>query len=428
MKTAVTQRLVLCARWLVVFSISLNAMAQVGWSQAAVRIKIEDRLPYAQKPIDYSGRETSNPVERWLRRKSDLSPKWTHDARSGYLKSVLQALQVPIESQLLVFSQTALNPRLVSPQRPRAIYFNDSVSVGWVPDASSLEIAAIDPSKGAVFYTVRQTESAEPQVMRESRCLTCHAGGLSFQVPGLMLRSLMTDRRGKPLEGFSNVSHEMPLRQRWGGWYVTGQHGKATHLGNIAGRESIQRWRIDPATFTNQQRLPPNVETGLYPSEHSDIVAHLVLDHQVRATNLMIRVGYEQRLGRQSDAEERLFRYLLFLDEWQWSEPVSGTSGYQRWFASHGPQTRRGQSLRSLDLQTRLFRHRFSYLIYSPLFAGLPPPVLNRLGRRWWEFLTDPRPQVQGRSLEERRAIVQILRETRADLPRAAFPQLWDTE
>ncbi|MEO1997702.1 MAG: hypothetical protein ABGZ17_20765, partial [Planctomycetaceae bacterium] len=238
----------------------------------------------------------------------------------------------------------------------------------------------------------------------------------------------MTDRRGKPLEGFSDVSHQMPLRQRWGGWYVTGKHGQATHLGNIAGREAIERRRTDPSEMGNQLRLPEMVDAHLYPAMHSDLVAHLVLDHQVRAQNLMIRVGFEERLGSKSDAEDRLFRYLLFLDEWHWAEPFSGTSGYRRWFDSQGPRTDAGQSLRAFQLETRLFRHRFSYLVYSPLFAGLPPPVLTRLGNRWWDFLTDPRPQVSGVPLDERRAIVQILRETRAAVPRAAFPQLWETE
>ena len=409
-------------------AVIIAVSAAVGQAQPPVEISIQDRLPYGQPPLDYLGPKTDNPLSRLLAADKDFASGWPADPHSGYLKPLLKALNVPVASQLLVFSRTALNPRLVSPQTPRAVYFNDSVAVGWVPQAASIEITAMDPIKGAVFYTLSQNAQAKPLAARETRCLTCHAGGLTMQVPGLMLRSLMTDRRGKPLEGFSDVSHRMPLRQRWGGWYVTGQAGRTNHLGNIIGREAIARQRTNPLAVSNQAGLPDDVATHWYPAVHSDLVAHLVLDHQVRGQNLMIRAGYEARLGRRSDVEDRLFRYLLFLDEWHWSEPVSGTSGYQRWFSKQGPRSETGRSLRDFDLQTRLFRHRLSYLVYTPLFAGLPQPVLARLGRRWWEFLSDPRPEVEGISRAERQQILDILRSSRAALPRAAFPQLWKSE
>ena len=428
MKTAMGLSSLVRFRSTVLPAVIIAVAATASQAQPPAEISIQDRLPYGQPPLDYLGPKTDNPLARLLAADSGFGSTWPYDPHSGYLKSLLKALSVPIESQLLVFSQTALNPRLVSPQTPRAVYFNDSVAVGWVPQAASIEIAAMDPAKGAVFYTLSQNRQAKPLVARETRCLTCHAGGLTMQVPGLMLRSLMTDRRGKPLEGFSDVSHRMPLRQRWGGWYVTGQAGQTNHLGNIIGREAIARQRDNPSAVSNQARLPDDVATRWYPAVHSDLVAHLVLDHQVRGQNLMIRAGYEERLGRRSDVEDRLFRYLLFLDEWHWPEPVSGTSGYQRWFSKQGPRSGTGRSLRAFDLQTRLFRHRLSYLVYSPLFGGLPQPVLARLGQRWWEFLSDPRPEVEGIPLAERQQILDILRSSRAALPPAAFPQLWKSK
>src|SRR5262245_44368685 len=71
----------------------------------------------------------------------------------GYLTSVLQELNIPPESQLVVFSPTSSQARLINEENPRAIYFNDDVSVGWVRGGEALEIAAHDPDEGVVFYT-----------------------------------------------------------------------------------------------------------------------------------------------------------------------------------------------------------------------------------------------------------------------------------
>ena len=80
----------------------------------------------------------------------------------------------------------------------------------------------------------------------------------------------------------------------------------------------------------------------------------------------------ESRLNRRSDVEQRLVRYLLFLDEPPLTDTITGTSGYARWFAERGPCDSNGRSLRQFDLKTRLFKYRLSYLIYSPSFNNLP--------------------------------------------------------
>ena len=76
------------------------------------------------------------------------------EGRSGYLKSVMEALHVPAESQSVVFSKTSLQSHYISPSNPRAIFFSDDVSVAFIPDAPLLEIAVVDPHQGVVFYAI----------------------------------------------------------------------------------------------------------------------------------------------------------------------------------------------------------------------------------------------------------------------------------
>ena len=63
--------------------------------------------------------------------------------------------------------------------------------------------------------------------------------------------------------------------------------------------------------------------------------------------------------------------YLLFVDEAPLAAPVRGVSEFAKSFSGSGPRDRKGRSLRELDLQTRLFKYRCSYMIYSPAFDAL---------------------------------------------------------
>ena len=83
------------------------------------------------------------------------------------------------------------------------------------------------------------------------------------------------------------------------------------------------------------------------------------------------------------DAEVRdLVDYLTFVDEAALQEPVRGVSTFTRTFAARGPKDRHRRSLREFDLDTRLFRHRLSYMIYSDLFDALPQSLRNRVYAR----------------------------------------------
>jgi len=400
-------------------AVLLLAWAGTGLSpacQAAApppkQISITDRLPYGLLPIDYLNDKADDPIAKLGRQLKSGDVTLKRGEKHGYLKSLLKTLDVPIESQLLVFSKTALNRKLIGPTNPRAIYFNDDVYIAWVPGASSLEISAVDPIKGGMFYLLSQTTQTPPRFDRLEQCLACHAGTTTLQVPGHMTRSFLTDARGKPIVGYSRVTHDRPLSKRWGGWYVTGTHGDQNHTGNIFGKELIAKQKSEPNVRGNITSLKPFFDVKTLLSPHSDIVAHLVLNHQVHGHNLITRVGYEARFNRKSDAEEQLARYLLYLDEPELTAPIHGTSGYREQFEKRGPKDTAGRSLRQFDLKTRLFKHRLSFLIHTQAFDALPTAARNWVYGRLWELLAK-----SDRSQAERDAIIGIVRATKKGVP-----------
>lgn len=388
-------------------------------AQAPRAIPITERLPYGLPPVDYSRKsDVDDPVARLNRRLGTGRSRLRFNGPNGYLKSLLAELNIPVESQLLVYSKTALNQRLIGPQRPRAIYFNDDVYVAWVPGAAALEIATADPLKGANFYTLPQSAEKPPRFEREESCLACHAGRTTMSIPGHMVRSFLVRDSGKPVSGYSRITHDTDYAKRWGGWYVTGK-GTLAHLGNLVGEKQNRRHREEPRVNGNITDLAGHFNTRDYLSSHSDVVAHLVLDHQAHGHNLITRVAMEHRFGRRSDAEKQLALYLLFAAEPPLTSPLRGTTRFQTVFEKRGPRDRRGRSLRQFNLKTRLFQYRLSYLIYSKSFDGLPRPARLRVLRRLWNILTErdqsiPRARFPAR---ERRAIREIVADTKTDLP-----------
>ncbi|MBL8189910.1 MAG: hypothetical protein JNK38_17985, partial [Acidobacteria bacterium] len=180
-----------------------------------------------------------------------------------------------------------------------------------------------------------------------------------------------------------------------------------------------------------------------YLSAHSDIVALLVLEHQTQMHNLITRLNYETRLAlhhqkimdealqRTSDemsdstrrrierAADELLRYMLFVGEARWPSPISGTTAFAKEFAAVGPRDKQGRSLRDLDLRQKLFRYPCSFLIYSEAFDALPKPALDHLHKQLWLALTGQTKDKQLLAIapEERKAILEILRQTKTNLP-----------
>jgi hypothetical protein len=402
---------------------------------AAAQSADEGRLPFRQPPVDYFGPATEDPVARLAARLESGEARLEFREGTGYLPALLEALDVPVSSQMLVFAKNSVNARLISPENPRALYFNDEIYVGWVPGAPALEISAVDPHKGGIFYTLRQTADRPAKLVREESCLLCHASASALSVPGHLARSFLTDPRGTPIEGQSRINHDTPYAGRWGGWYVTGDFGTLAHQGNLASAAALGAYRRDPAAPGQTAQLERRLEVTKYPAPHSDLVALLVHDHQLHLHNLLARMNFEERLERRSAparlaaddeatpgltaTEERFVRYLLFVDAPPLPNPVRGRSAFETEFAKQGPRDREGRSLRQFDLETRLFRFRCSYLIYSRAFDALPAPTRSRVLHRLGTVLrrsVAPAPYDR-LPASERAAIFGILRQTKENLP-----------
>lgn len=379
----------------------------------------------AHPAIAYSAPATRNPVAALNSRLADGRARLAFDERTGYLRSVLAELDIPIESQIVVFSGASLQGRLITPSNPRSIFFNDSVAVAWVR-GGFIEIAAHDIERGAVFYQLQQAPGA-PQAFRDNRCLSCHYSATTMGVPGFIARSIpaATDGTIMPWLGNYLVDHRTPMADRWGGWYVTGRAGSTAHLGNapLSDKRLPELRPADsgPVLSTLQGRF----DTSGYLSPHSDVVALLVFEHQAHMMNLLSRIGADARVlagsreatARLREAAMEVVDYLLFVDEAPLSG-VSGTSGFAKVFSARGPRDSKGRSLRDLDLGRRLMRYPCSYMIYSDAFNGLPEAAKQAIGARLRSVLAGGVKDARHARLsaEDRRAVLDILRATKPGL------------
>ena len=384
--------------------------------------------------IRYSTGDLDNPIVRLNERLTKGEVRLTYDAAHGYLTSLLDALAIPVSSQMLVFSKTSFQADLVTMHNPRAIYFGDDVFVGWVRGADVLEIAAADRRQGSVFYTLQQKAPGAPGVPvtleRKTDCLACHLSWDTRGVPGLMTTSMypLPDDPNAYANGFTTVQGS-PLTQRWGGWWVTGDTGGAQHLGNIPVMPAEKNFAHPRNPKAPLQTVEGFFDLKGYPAATSDVVALLVLAHETTVTNLIGRLGWEARVAeaepsadasaRVKDAAGELAESMLFLDEELLARPVQGSSGFAEAFAASGPRDAKGRSLRDLDLHTRLFKYPCSFLIYGAAFNALPPAARQAVYGRLWEVLSgrDTRKITQQLSAADRQAILQILRDTKPDLP-----------
>ena len=356
--------------------------------------------------IEYSTRPVHDPVGE-LNKKLDQGQALAFETEHGYLAAVLDALKIPVESQIVTFAKSSFQQHLINPGNARAIYFNDTVAVGWVRGGRELEIASEDPQQGTIFYTINQRGKAH--ATRRDDCLTCHESYDTLGVPGMLLRSVYPASDGfVMLElGRYNVDHRVPFAHRWGGWFVTGKTDMMPHLGNAAFKGENEAEVVE-ANFKG------------YLSPGSDMIALMVFDHQMHMMNLLTRAGWETRfaLHEKTLTPEKLagiaaeiVDYMLFIDEARLSSPVRGTLGFEERFATQGPFDRKGRSLRQFDLDRRMMRYPCSYMIYSAAFDGLPAEAKDAIYLRMWQVLSSRFPA------EDRRAIVEILRDTKQDLP-----------
>jgi len=363
-------------------------------------IKQQGYIPFGEAPINYRSEDLHDPIAVLQKQMDAGKIKLKYEPGQTYLRSVLQALKIPVNSQTLVYSKTSFQYPKISPDKPRALYFNDDVYVGRVHDGMALEFVSFDPMQGAIFYILDEHDVKEPRFERANLdCIQCHVANVATKgVPGVMVRSIVTTPSGTQKGGSPSYisGHESPLNNRWGGWFVTGKLNQP-HMG--------------------ASNLP---DTGFYLTNTSDVVAHLVLDHQTQMHNLITQTNYQTRLGQQyQKPAEQLVRYLLFAKEAKLEGPVDGDSGYAREFSAKGPRDPLGRSLRDFDLRTRIFRYPCSYLIYSEAFEAIPEPAKAFIWHRLFEVLSgqDQSPDFAALSPEDRKAVLEILIATKPNLP-----------
>ena len=381
--------------------------------------------------IQYVTRPTTDRVTKLNEALARSARSLQRDPPNGYLRSVLDALGVPIESQLLVFSKTGVQRVYTGPENPRALFFDDSVVVGYIPGAPFLELAAHDPQQGVVFYTLDQA-AVPPSFTRRTSCLSCHVSASTETVPGMIVRSNTVGDAGDvmPFSDTHDVNHRTPHPDRWGGWLVTSEgptpYSQRAHSGNIT---FSGRGNTSNQVFVDWISNAP--DTRGYPVASSDVVALLVFDHQMHAINLLTRLNWESRVsasggradmmadGNVRHLVDELADYLLFAGEARLPVPLAARPGFAESLEARTPKDRRGRSLAELDLVNRLMRYPCSYIVYSAAFDGLPSSIKRAVYARILESLSarDSRAAYASLTNDDRNAILEILRDTKPDFP-----------
>jgi len=370
--------------------------------------------------------------------KGELQLQWNQ--KHGWLPSLLEALKIPQSSQTLVFSKTSQQLRKIRPSSPRAIYFNDNVYVGFVQNGDFLEIAAVDPTQGAMFYTVDQLEKKTPRITRASnQCLSCHESHKTRDVPGFLVRSVYPKKDGHPefRLGTTHTDHSTPLNDRFGGWYVTGKHGDMRHRGNSIVDAKIDG-HLNREAGANLDALPEISRPKSHLEPTSDIVALMLLEHQTQFHNRVTAASWTTRQALHHQAEmnklfdrpaeyrsdstnrriksaaEDLVKYLFFSDEFELTSPIEGNSKFSSEFESEAIRSSKGLSLRDLDLNKRLLKHPCSYLVYTESFNSLPKTMLELVKKQMLAVLhgEDQRKEFSHLSANDRQYILHILTET----------------
>jgi hypothetical protein len=387
-------------------------------------------LVLAQAPIDAPPIDALTRLDRQLER-GEATLEYRDGV--GYLPSLLEHLRINVDSQTLVFSKTSFQQAIINPKNPRALYFNDDVSVGNVPGGDVYELLALEPTRGMVFYTLDIKQTDRPRLRRRGvECLFCHAMG-NKGAPSLVVASIFPDKDGIPAytSTFINtIDHRTPFDQRWGGWYVTGTHGSQRHMGNAIAADPLRPLDLELSHSQNLTTLADKLDVSKYLTGTSDLVALMTLEHQVGMANRLNALSFEYGRAKRdgvSDADwialdrdiDDLVGYMLFVDEAALTEPVTGVSAFTLTFPQRGPRDKAGRSLRDFDLEKRLFRYPMSYMVYSDLFDGLPAPIRERVYRRLYEVLTgkETGAKYAALSVADRWAILEILLDTKPGLP-----------
>jgi len=385
-------------------------------------------------PIRYSDTRAEDALSRLAAELASGVKRVEGEGALERLAFVLRELKVPVESQVLVFSKTSHQNPLIHPRNPRALFFSEDAYVGYVP-GGAIEAVVVDARLGPVFYLIEAGGAGGLRIERDlSNCMSCHGTTRTENVPGMQVRSVHPNADGHPLLalGTSHVTHDTPLAERWGGYYVTGV-SSLPHLGN---RTYTEDGPVDPRP-SDWRDLKGKIDVAKYPRPTSDIVALMVLEHQCRMHNLLTAAALHYRrtvflskaldaaadpdegaAGRLADgAAEKIVAELLFRDEADPGDGIEGGEEFQRVFAARFPRTAAGDSLADFQLYRRIFKNRCSYMIYSQAFRDLPPRVKRAVLAKLKAALAGREPAFDWLKASERRRIEAILAETLPDWP-----------
>lgn len=386
-------------------------------------------MDFRAPPHNYNEHQPKDRFADLLKKieKGEFQPDTSSD--HAMLRSLLQALKIPVSSQLLLFSASSLQSEIINMRNPRALFFNEDTYVGFVP-GGVLEVASADPEVGPVFYVFDRMQPGGPfpRVQRGTKCFNCHGGTATKRLPGLIAESLLVSQAGSSLETYrrDEQGHQIPLENRFGGWHLTGKHHISGHKANVIGftrNGKSEKMDVVPGqTWDTAKHLLPT----------SDILPHLVHEHQIGFENRLVRGIYivrqlkHDRKGMLGNAEQEeidewaqdFARYVLFADEAKFPrEGIEGDPAYVRDFLEGRVTSKRGLSLKDLDLKTRLFKHRCSFMLYTDTWEHAPKEIKDRVYYRMAEALRDAQPSMPHLAAEERRVIREILKQTLRDLP-----------
>ncbi len=327
---------------------------------------------------------------------------YDHEQPLGYLESLLEKLKISKYSQQLVFSTTSLQLSKISPRNPRAIYFNEDLYLGYVP-GGEIEVIGIDPEMGAIPYIFSPPYGKEkawhPKAIRSRRCMNCHANADIGGIPGLLLSSVIPGPGGGSIDAFrqAETGHSIPYDLRFGGWHLTGSHTFPSSWANSTGVMSLSKVTKIPnppgSFFQWKQYLVPE----------SEVIANLILEHQVGFINRCLGATYRlreffllenskdpklrrERLTREAN---RIVEYALFLDEAPLPASISfANSGFAKSFQQ------KENPLRQFNLKDRLMERRCSYMIGSSAFQGMPRELKEIVFSQIQAIMTKPQSQL----------------------------------
>ncbi|WDE98780.1 hypothetical protein PQO03_13135 [Lentisphaera profundi] len=385
------------------FSFTLLAFSLVSPNSSRANDLYETAL------INYENRQANNDIETLNKALLEKKVKLDFHSRRGFLDALLKELDIPINSQTLIFSKTSFHRKQIYPSNPRALYFNDEIYVGWVPGTKLLEIAISDPELGAVFYTLEQKQNETIQFKRDDSCLSCHVSSRTLNEPGFFIRSVFPDESGEPISrlGSDTIDHSSDIGSRWGGWYVTGKKTEI-HRGNTIYTKDSKRIAQPHKALTTHD-LNKFFNPDKYLAQSSDIEALMVLEHQVQMHNIFTQRNFQaikmieaeksinRALGESGrrpltekilhNASDQILEYMLFTDEIP-LRAIEGNANFKEEFAKDKISGKNGDSLYKLSFKERISELPCSWLIYSQAFKGLQPDLKKIVLKQLEQILT----------------------------------------